>query len=613
MEGREALAVSPESLEARFLLGAALRRQDDPEAAVGLLAPLADAAFGGWGVHYELGAAFAALARRKAALAALARAVALNPDSSLAAYALWGQQALRGLGARPPEPDARLRDAVGRFLTGAALDPAPLAAHGLHPSDIMAVALIADVGLRLGLDGPVERLTSAHTGRAPGFLPLRSTRATALFRERRFEDALEQIAIALEQDPDAVPILALRGAALVRRGDAPGALAAYRRALEVDPDAARLWLAYGHVLKAAGQTPLGVAAYRRALSLEPGLGEAYWSLANLKVERFSESDRIAMQRLLTAPGPTPDDRVHLHFALGKALEDEGEFASAFNHYAEGARRRRAIVGYDADAHSGFIQRTRSMFTAGFFADRIGSGNQSGNPIFVVGLPRSGSTLVEQILASHSAVEGLSELPDLPVVAAEAAAGRPYPEALADLALPELAALGAAYLDRTLPNRRLGRPRFVDKFPGNVLHIGLIQLILPNARIIDVRREPMACCVSLFKQLFAEGQGYSYDLAELGRYYRDYLALTAHFDAVLPGRVHRVDYETLVAAPEREIRRLLGYCGLTFEPDCLKFHEAGRTVWTPSAEQVRRPLSSEGLDHWRHFEPWLGPLRAALQS
>jgi hypothetical protein len=336
------------------------------------------------------------------------------------------------------------------------------------------------------------------------------------------------------------------------------------------------------------------------------------------VERFSESDRIAMHGLLAAPDLAPNDRVHLHFALGKALEDEGDFTAAFEHYAEGARRRRAVVPYDADAHTAFVQRTMATFTAGFLAERMGSARTGrrtprSDPIFIVGLPRSGSTLVEQILASHSAVEGLSELPDLPLVAAQAAGGRPYPEGLASLVPSGLAALGAAYLDRTRPNRRLGRPRFVDKFPGNVLHIGLIQLILPNARIIDVRREPMACCFSIFKQLFAEGQGYSYDLTELGRYYRDYLALTAHFDAVLPGRVHRVDYETLVAEPEREIRRLLAYCGLTFEPECLRFHEARRTVWTPSADQVRRPLSRDRLDHWRRFEPWLGPLKAALES
>jgi len=613
LEARRVLAIAPESIEAKLLLGAALRRGDDLEGALAVLTPLAASGRGGWGASYELGAAFAALGRREAALAALGRAVALNPTSSLAAHALHGQQVLRGGAATAPVEDARLLDNAQRFFEGGGGDPGPLAALGLHVSDLMAVALIAEAGLRLGLASPVNRLIERHRRRAPGFLPLRLAHATALLRGRRIADALAEADAALDTDPAAVPFLALKAAALVQRGDEQGAEAAYGAALAINPSDARLWLAYGHVLKAAGRAAEGAAAYRRSLTLEPGLGEAYWSLANLKVDRFSDSDRMEMRARLAASDLGGDDRISLHFALGKALEDEGAFAEAFDHYAEGARRRRATIRYDADAHSAFIRRSMATFTHPVFAARAGGGRPDPDPIFVVGLPRSGSTLVEQILASHPDVEGLSELPHMPQVAAEAAAGRPYPEVIADLAPAALATLGEAYLDRSRQNRRLGRPRFVDKFPGNVLHIGLIHLILPNARIVDVRREPMACGFSLFKQLFADGQGYSYDLEELGRYYRDYVALTAHFDAVQPGRVHRVDYETLVAEPEREIRRLLAACGLAFEPGCLESHKTLRTVWTPSAEQVRRPLSREGLEHWRNFAPWLGPLKAALEG
>jgi len=612
-EAQRAIAMAPASIEARLLLGAALRRSDDLEGALAVLAPLAETGSGGWGAAYELGAAFAALGRRESALDALGRAVALNPASTLASHALWAQQALRGSAPVATVEDARLLETVQRFLEGDGKDPGPLAALGLHRSDLMAVLVVVDAGLRLGLTAPVVRLIERQRRRAPEFLPLRLAHATALLNAGLIDDALAEVDTALRHDADAVPFLALKAAALVQRGDPSGAEAAYDAALAVNPADARLWLAYGHVLKASGRAAEGAAAYRHSLSLSPNFGEAYWSLANLKVVRFSETDRNEMKRRLAAPDLRDDDRIPLHFALGKALEDEGAFPDAFHHYAEGARRRRATIRYDADAHTAFVRRSIETFTHGFFAARDGGGTQEPGPIFIVGLPRSGSTLVEQILASHSQVEGLSELPHLPRVAAEAAAGGRYPEAIAGLASAALTALGETYLARSSHNRRLGRPRFVDKFPGNVLHIGLIHLILPNARIIDVRRAPMACGFSIFKQLFADGQGYSYDLHEIGRYYRDYVALTAHFDAVLPGRVHRVDYETLVAEPEREIRRLLTACGLAFEPGCLAFHKAHRTVWTPSAEQVRRPLFRNGIEHWRHFEPWLGPLKAALDA
>ncbi len=318
-----------------------------------------------------------------------------------------------------------------------------------------------------------------------------------------------------------------------------------------------------------------------------------------------------MQALLAGSALAGQDRAFVHFALAKALEDGGDHAASFAHYSQGNAGFAATARHDAAAHHDFIRRSIATFSPAFFAARAGSGCPAPDPIFVLGLPRSGSTLVEQILASHSLVEGASELPDLTAMARRLARNGRYPEVLADLAPGDFAALGGEYLERTRVHRPLGRAFFVDKFPGNVLHIGLIQLMLPNARIIDARRAPLATCVSLFKQAFAAGQAYSHDLGDLGRYYADYVDLMTHFDTVLPGRVHRIDHEALVERPEIEIRRLLSYCRLQFEPQCLAFHETRRTIRTASSEQVRQPLNRRGIDQWRQFEPWLGRLVEAL--
>ena len=608
LEARRVLAIAPESIEAKLLLGAALRRGDDLEGALAVLTPLAASGRGGWGASYELGAAFAALGRREAALAALGRAVALNPTSSLAAHALHGQQVLRGGAATAPVEDARLLDNAQRFFEGGGGDPGPLAALGLHVSDLMAVALIAEAGLRLGLASPVNRLIERHRRRAPGFLPLRLAHATALLRGRRIADALAEADAALDTDPAAVPFLALKAAALVQRGDEQGAEAAYGAALAINPSDARLWLAYGHVLKAAGRAAEGAAAYRRSLTLEPGLGEAYWSLANLKVDRFSDSDRMEMRARLAASDLGGDDRISLHFALGKALEDEGAFAEAFDHYAEGARRRRATIRYDADAHSAFIRRSMATFTHPVFAARAGGGRPDPDPIFVVGLPRSGSTLVEQILASHADVEGTHELPDLPMIA-QTVTG--YPDGVARLNRETCARLGNDYLGRTAAYRHQGRPRFIDKTPKNFLHAGFIRLVLPHAHIVDVRRHPLDCGVSIFRQHFGTGFNAAFSLEYIGRWYADYVDLMAHLDAVQPGAVTRVIYEDLVADTEGEVRRLLAGLDLPFDPACLRFFETRRPIDTPSAEQVRQPISSGAVGQWRRFEPWLDPLKAAL--
>jgi tetratricopeptide (TPR) repeat protein len=377
------------------------------------------------------------------------------------------------------------------------------------------------------------------------------------------------------------------------------------------PQQPKGWMSYGHALKTVGRSADCAAAYRKAVDQAPSLGEAWWSLANMKTYRFSEADLAAMEAQLAREDLERDDRLHLDYALGKAHEDAGRYAESFDHYARGAALRRAQVPYDPAVMSQHVARAKAVLTAELFASRAGQGCLAPDPIFILGLPRAGSTLVEQILASHSAVEGTMELPDVTAMARRLKDGSPYPEVLATLTPEDLKALGEEFLARTRVQRKTDRPLFIDKMPNNWAHIGLIALMLPNARIIDARRHPMGCCFSGFKQHFARGQNFSYGLEDIGRYYADYVELMAHVDAVLPGRVHRVIYESMIEDPEAEIRALLAYCGLPFEESCVNFHENDRAVRTASSEQVRRPIFKDAVEHWQNYESWLDPLKTAL--
>jgi tetratricopeptide (TPR) repeat protein len=400
-------------------------------------------------------------------------------------------------------------------------------------------------------------------------------------------------------------------------GDTHQAIEIQTALLAQVPQDAKGWLSLGHALRTDGRNTEAIAAYRRAADVRPGFGDAYFSLANLKTFRFSSDEITAMRAQCARPDIGAEDRWHFEFALGKALEDAQDFAGSFAHYAQGNSLRRTYIGYDQPVISAQILHAMQVFTPEFFGARRDWGAAASDPIFIVGLPRSGSTLLEQILASHSAVEGTRELPDISAFANELGARklRPgevgYPDSVALLTAAQALDYGERYLVQTRPYRFRGAAHFIDKMPNNFVNLGLIHLILPNARIIDARRHPLACGFAVFKQLFNQGFWYSYSLEEIGRYYRDYVAVMAHFDRVLPGRVLRVHYEKLVADPEAEIRRLLDYCGLPFEDSCLRFHENRRVVQTASSEQVRRPIYTEALDQWRNFEPWLGPLREAL--
>ncbi len=449
---------------------------------------------------------------------------------------------------------------------------------------------------------------------APAFVAARQHYATVLLQNLGdAAGALAQIDLLLVDDPKNTAYLTFRAAACGRLGDNDGALAGYGDLTELAPRDAGAWLRYGHALKTAGRTADAIGAYRKSLSLRPS-GEGWWSLADLKTQAFSAEDIGAMRRLAQHGSLPVGERAALHFALGKALEEAGDPAAAFLQYDLGNTLKRTLHRYSAADMTAFVDRAEALFTPEFFAARAGSGCEAPDPIFIVGLPRSGSTLIEQILASHSQIEGTMELPDMIAVAREALrlSGDPhYPDALAKLSKEDLRALGEQYIDRTKVYRRAGKPFFIDKMPDNFIHTGLIQLILPNARIIDARRHPLACGMSAFKQNFALGQVFSYGLADIGRYFSDYVRLMAHIDTVLPGRVYRVFYERLVADTEGETQRLLTHIGVPFEDACLRFYENDRAVRTASAEQVRRPIFTSGLESWKPYEPWLEPLKTEL--
>ena len=476
------------------------------------------------------------------------------------------------------------------------------------PFDVAAIRMLAELAGRIGRYKDSENLLRRAVELSPGFTAARANLALVLYRQNRPEEAIAELDRVVAEEPDNPGHANLQAAALGRIGEFEDAIGLYEKVLEVAPRQPKVWMSFGHVLKTVGRLAEGIAAYRRAIEQMPALGEAWWSLANLKTVRFDDADVAAMRAALGGKGVAEEDRFHLEFALGKALEDRGDADAAFAHYAAGNALRRESQPYAAAETTRLVDASIGLFTPAFFAARAGQGCDAPDPIFVLGMPRAGSTLVEQILSSHSLVEGTSELPDIPLLARR---GGDYPAHVADLPPDRLHALGEEYLQRTRVQRKTERPLFIDKLPNNWASAGFIHLILPNAKIIDARRHPLSCGFSNFKQHFARGQAFTYSLDDMGRYYRDYVQLMAHIDAVLPGRVHRVIYERMVNDTEGEVRALLAACGLEFEPACLAFHETERAVRTPSSEQVRQPIFTEGTAAWKPFAAHLGPLEAAL--
>jgi len=519
--------------------------------------------------------------------------------------------------ARLTDPQrARIEAATAALLADERRRPEELFREILRQDPSHVAALCGLAALALSADRPIEaeRLLR-HALRQSQYVPLAYRGlGPALVRLGRLKEAEAAVRYLEKIEPDSPQTWVAIASVATRMLRQEEALAAYQRAALLKPDEAGLRISAGHLQKTLGRRPESEASYKAALALDPTRAEAWWSLADLKNYVFGDAEIAEMQRLLASGEQPRANEAHVQFALGKAFEQRAAYAQAFAHYAAGNALRRLDEPFDIEVFERRCARIRAFFDAGFFAARRGGGSPSPVPIFIVGLPRSGSTLLEQILASHSQVEGTMELPNILNMVAQfddLASNRDgYPETVAQASIAQLAALGCRYLEETAPLRS-GRAHFTDKLPNNFSHIGLITTILPRAIIIDARRHPMDSCFSAFKQNFAEGQTFSYDLTDLGRYYRCYLSLMDHWDAVLPGTVLRVQYEELVREPEANIRRLLTHCGLTFEPACLNFHATRRAVRTASAEQVRQPLYGSAVGHWRHFERELEPLRRAL--
>lgn len=486
-----------------------------------------------------------------------------------------------------------------------------------NPFDVAAIRMMAELAARVGRPKDSETLLRRALEIAPDFGAARANLATILYRQNRAVEALAELDQLLGDEitpkhlgPGNLGQANLKAAALSKIGGFDEAITLYQAVLDTAPNQPKVWMSLGHMLKTIGRTEEGIAAYRRALELTPRLGEVWWSLANLKTVRFTPKDVAAMQAALNSEDLSNEDRFHLDFALGKALEDEKSYEESFRHYAAGNALRSKALDYNAAETTDFVDRSVALFTPEFFASRKGGGFPDRDPIFILGMPRAGSTLVEQILSSHSQVEGTSELPDIPALARR---GANYPERLNTLTSEQFNELGAAYLERTRIQRKSGRPLFIDKLPNNWAHVPFIHLILPNAIIIDARRHPLDCGLSNFKQHFAHGQAFTYNLEDMARYYADYVRLMKHIDFALPTRVHRVIYERMVSDTEAEVRALLTACGLEFENACLRFFETERAVRTASSEQVRRPINRDGTDVWQAYAPWLDPLKTALGS
>lgn len=618
------LRVSPGDPRVLLILATARRRQDDAAGALAILQPLAKAYPLAAHTRYELGCALAAAGRPADGVAALRHAVKLKPDLSEAWRALGQLLFEEGDNAGAEAAFAAHDLAVVR---DPALRPAAEALHAgrpgeaeqklravltLQPNNAAGFRLLAEAVGRMGRYGDAETLLRHALSLEPGHQGAKFAYVNALLQQQKATEALAELQPLLAKSPDEPVYLNVLAGCLTLLGDLDRVIAIDESLLAAVPRQPKIWLNYGHALRTVGRRADAVAAYRRAIALAPGFGEAYWSLADLKVEPLSLADEQAIADQLRRADLADSDRLNLHYALAKALDDRRDYPSAFDHYAQGARIRRQNSGHDPVRLSAVMERDRALFSSDFLNRREGWGSPAEDPIFIVGLPRSGSTLIEQILASHSQVEGTMELSDIGIIVTDLGwANADYPTVLADLDADAARALGERYLERTRIHRKLGRPRFVDKMPSNFQHLGLIHMILPKARIIDARRHPLGACFSAFKQHWAQGQDFSYDLADLGQYYRDYVDVMDHFDRALPGRVHRVIYEDMVEHTEAEIHRLLDYCGLPFEETCLRFYDTDRTVRTVSSEQVRRPIFREGLDQWRHFEAFLDPLKIAL--
>jgi tetratricopeptide (TPR) repeat protein len=624
------LLTAPENRDVLYLRAVAQRRLGDIPAALATLAGLEQMHPRFSRLYQERGHCFVALRQAPAAIEAFVRGVHINP----ALPASWSM--LEGLYRMIGQTDnaaaaaahvAKLKTLPSDVVTATALFMdgelaqaeqlirAFLLKHGHH---VEAMRLLARIGIERDVLDDAQLLLEGVLDLVPEYHPARFDYAQVLSKRHMHQRAREQVEKLLEVDPTDRNYRTLYAVTLVGLGLHERAIELYRELLPGAQQPAELHLSIAHALKTLGHRAEAVAEYRVAAAIGGGNGDAYWSLANLKTYRFEEEELRQMRAAEAATTTSVVDRYHLCFALGKALEDRQQYEASYEYYARGNALKRSTSRYRPEIFELNTRLQIEVCTPALFDRNKDGGAGAADPIFIVGLPRSGSTLLEQILASHSAVEGTQELADIARIVMDlqgrgrdAQRGDPrYPAVLVQMRAEDYRRLGEKYLSDTRVYRS-GKARFIDKMPNNFRHVGLIHLMLPNAKIIDGRREPMACCFGNFKQLFAHGQEFAYSIDDIARYYRTYLELMQHWDAVLPGRVLRVQHEDVVNDLEGNVRRLLDYCELEFEPACVEFHKTERSVRTASSEQVRQPIYREGLDQWRHYEPWLGRLREAL--
>ena len=578
--------------------------------------------------HQETGHVYRAMNNADAALNAYSRAIQINPAlfasfrAQIDILSATGRESVTG----PLKRQLESLEALPKVLVGV-MD---LIAHGKLvkaeelckgfmqkvPRHIEGMRLLADIGNRLGVLEDAEFLLESAIEFSPDSIQVRIDYIQVLRKRQKYEEALAQAKLLLDKDPKNPQFQSVFAIESMQSGDYDTALQTFDSILQIIPEDPGTLTSRGTALKTKGQTDEAIDSYRRAIKKYQGHGEAYYSLANLKLFSFSEEEIAIMEAQKVNLGISHMSRVYINFALGKAYEDKGLFEKSFEHYERGNAYKKAQSRYKSNELTDEFQAQADVFDDAFVALHSGTGHGAPDPIFIVGLPRAGSTLLEQILASHSQVDGTMELPNMLSLAQKLRRGERmsmtnhYPAVLKTLEPQSFAEFGETFIKETRIHRG-SAPFFIDKMPNNFRHIGLIRLMLPNAKIIDARRHPMGCCFSGFKQLFAEGQEFTYGLEEVGTYYKDYVELMDHWDKVFPGKVLRVQYEEVVADLDTQVRRILDYCGLDFEESCISFYENERSVRTPSSEQVRQPIYQSGVEQWRNFEDYLGPLKDSL--